>query len=240
LAMGGIVREAGLELGVPDVVRDATAAYLVVVLESTHADRLEVDTETTAELLGRLGALDVYVLPPTAGADLIAARERAFFVGKSLGANDVVDTVVPRAEIPAFLAESARLAAKYEAIVSGCGHVGDGNVHLSVFQSDDDRRHDLLEAIYRAARDHGGAVSGEHGIGIEKQSYWLEVEDPVKIELMRRIKAAFDPNGILGPGRLFGSTPPSGHPGAKAPAGAAQDGGTTPHGEGRGEAGGGR
>ncbi len=204
LAMDGIVRAAGLELGVPDDVRDAAAAYLIVVLESSHADRLEQDAETVAELLGgRLGALDVYVLPPTAGAELIAARERAFFVGKTLGVNDVVDTVVPRAEIPAFLAEAAELAAEHQAVVSGCGHVGDGNVHLSVIQPDPDRRHDLLDALYRAARDHGGAVSGEHGIGTEKQSYWLELEDPAKVALMRRIKAAFDPNGILGPGRLL-------------------------------------
>ncbi|MGH8987390.1 MAG: FAD-binding oxidoreductase [Acidimicrobiales bacterium] len=203
LSMGGIVREAGLELGIPDGIREAAAAYLVVVLESSHADRLEQDTETVAELLARLGALDVYVLPPPAGAELIVARERAFFVAKALGADDVIDTVVPRAEVPAFLAEVARLAVDHQAIVSGCGHVGDGNVHLSVFQPDAGRRHDLLRAIFASAYDHGGAISGEHGIGTEKQAYWMELEDPVKITLMRRIKAAFDPNGILGPGRLL-------------------------------------
>jgi glycolate oxidase len=201
--MAAIVNESGLELGVPDETRARTAAYLVVVLESSHADRLEQDTEAAAELLGQLGALDVYVLPRAAGMNLIAARERVFFVGKALGADDIVDTVVPRAEIPAFLADTARLAAEHGAIVSGCGHVGDGNVHLSVFQPDPARRHDLLESLFRSARDHGGAVSGEHGIGTEKQPYWLALEDPAKIALMRRIKAAFDPNGILGPGRLL-------------------------------------
>jgi glycolate oxidase len=201
--MAAIVHESGLELGVPDETRARTAAYLVVVLESSHADRLEQDTEAAAELLAQLGALDVYVLPRTAGMNLIAARERVFFVGKALGADDIVDTVVPRAEIPAFLADTAHLAVEHGAIVSGCGHVGDGNVHLSVFQPDPARRHDLLESLFRSARDHGGAVSGEHGIGTEKQSYWLALEDPAKIALMRRIKAAFDPNGILGPGRLL-------------------------------------
>jgi glycolate oxidase len=202
-AMAGIVDSSGLELGVPPAVREATAAYLVVVIESTRADRLEEDTGVVAELLARSRALDVYVLAPTAGADLIAARERAFFAAKALGANDIVDTVVPRAAIPAFLAESARLAAAHEAVVSGCGHVGDGNVHLSVFQPDPLRRRELLEGLFRAAVRHGGAVSGEHGIGTEKQSYWLELEDPARLALMRRIKAAFDPKGILGPDRLL-------------------------------------
>ena len=202
-AMGAIAEEAGIELGIPCHVRETTAAYLVVVLESARADRLDEDTEAAAELLERHGALDVYVLQPSAGTSLVSARERVFFVAKALGADDIVDTVVPRSEIPALLARAAQLGDQHGAIISGCGHVGDGNVHLSVFQPDARRRHELLEALFRAARDLGGAVSGEHGIGTEKRSYFQELEDPAKISLMRRIKAAFDPNGILGPGRLL-------------------------------------
>jgi glycolate oxidase len=53
----------------------------------------------------------------------------------------------------------------------------------------------------------GGAISGEHGIGRAKQRYFLELEDPAKVALMRRIKAAFDPHGILNPGALLGEAP---------------------------------
>ena len=206
LAMAGITAAAGLDLGVPEEIKAATAAYLVVVLESTRADRLEQDTEAVAGLLGELGALDVFVLPPTAGAQLIAAREKAFFAAKAAGADDILDTVVPRAAIPDFLATVARLAAADGALVSGCGHVGDGNVHLSVFQPDADRRSSLVRAIFTAALAVGGAISGEHGIGTEKAAYFLDLEDPVKVALMRRIKAAFDPHGILGPNRLLGDS----------------------------------
>ena len=81
--------------------------------------------------------------------------------------------------------------------------MGDGNVHLSVFQPDAERRDQVLRAIFRAGMELGGAISGEHGIGTEKKKYFQELEDPVKLDLMRRIKRAFDPNGILGPGTLF-------------------------------------
>ncbi len=203
LSMGGITQAAGLDLGIPEGVRTKTAAYLVVVLESTHAARLEADVDAVAQLVADLGAFDVYVLPPTSGAALIAARERAFHVAKALGVNDIIDTVVPRATIPRFLAEATRLATRHGALVTGCGHVGDGNVHFSVFQPDAARRTSFLEAMFAAAVEMGGAISGEHGIGIDKQRYFLTLETPAKLALMRRIKAAFDPHGILGPGRLL-------------------------------------
>ncbi|MGH9086777.1 MAG: FAD-binding oxidoreductase [Acidimicrobiales bacterium] len=207
VAMAGITGAAGLDLGVPHDVRQATAAYLVVVLASTSLDRLEVDVEAVGTLLTDGGALDAYVLPPAAGSDLIVARERAFFAAKAAGAHDIVDAVVPRASIPEFLAATAALADEHGALLSGCGHVGDGNVHLSVFQPDADGRHAFLRAVFAAAAEAGGAVSGEHGIGTEKLAYFLELEDPAKLALMRRIKAAFDPHGILGPGRLLGTVP---------------------------------
>lgn len=76
-------------------------------------------------------------------------------------------------------------------------------MHLSVFQADDEVRKSVMSGLYRVGMDLGGAISGEHGIGTEKRSYFLELEDPNKVDLMRRIKVAFDPNGILNPGAIF-------------------------------------
>ena len=203
ITMDAIARGHGVELGVDPAIKEQALAYLVVVLEDRHESRLEEDTAELATLLAELGALDVYVLPSAAGAKLIEAREKAFWTAKAAGADDIIDMVVPRASIPQYMAAVAQLAQDRASLVVGCGHAGDGNVHLSVFQKDPAARHDLIHDIFAAGMQLGGAISGEHGIGTEKKVYVAELEDPVKLTLMRRIKAAFDPAGILNPGTIF-------------------------------------
>jgi len=203
ITMSAITTAQNLELGVPQEIKDSAMAYLVVVLENRNDERVEEDVHELAELATELGALDLYVLPTGSGAALIDAREKAFWTAKANGANDIIDMVVPRGSIPEYLGAVQQIGQDTGSLVVGCGHAGDGNVHLSVFQPDVETRKEVVGRILRAGADLGGAVSGEHGIGTEKKAYLAQIEDPAKLDLMRRIKTSFDPAGILNPGVIF-------------------------------------
>src|ERR1700758_1111014 len=133
VTMAALVHTQNLELGIPDKIRDSCQAYLVVALENRTADRLEEEVEKAGELLAELGAVDVYVLEGASARRLIEARENAFWTLKAAGADDLIDTVVPRGAMPKFLATARGLALSAGGAAVGCGHAGDGNVHLAIF-----------------------------------------------------------------------------------------------------------
>jgi glycolate oxidase len=203
LTMVSITSSQGIELGIDKSIQDRALAYLLMVVEGRSAERVDGDVEDLGSLCLEMAALEVFVMPPLAAAQLIEARERTFWVGKERGLSDIIDVVVPRAEIAQYMERAQQISQKHFTLITGCGHAGDGNLHMGVFQSDSQLRSTIVKELLVAGVEAGGRISAEHGVGVAKKPYFAELGDPSEIELMKGIKRTFDPNGILNPGTLF-------------------------------------
>ncbi len=139
-------------------------------------------------------------------------REEVGEVQKKLGGSIKHDVSVPVAAIPAFIEEAnaAVIAAVPGARPFPFGHVGDGNIHYNVSQPDGadkaafmTQEETVQDAVFGIVLKHGGSISAEHGVGIAKRDRLPQVKDKTALELMRTLKAALDPNGILNPGKVL-------------------------------------
>jgi len=187
------------------------AAQLLIQLDGNHQAALDADCETVADLCLAAGALDVLVAADRPTRDRLWEARRAIIdsLNHASPVNHMEDLVVPRAQIPALLRGIHDLAGRLAVRILSFGHAGDGNVHVTVLKDGlDGAAWEALvpqarEALYRLALSLGGTLTGEHGIGATRRAYLPLALDAAQIEVMRRIRAAFDPNGILNPGKIF-------------------------------------
>jgi len=118
------------------------------------------------------------------------------------------DIVVPRSRIPDTFGIIKHLQKKYRLDMPTFGHAGDGNLHVNIMYNKndigaDERAKQTAKELFEYVVSIGGSISGEHGIGITKAPF-LKIElSEAEIALLKRIKAAFDPKGILNPGKIF-------------------------------------
>lgn len=121
------------------------------------------------------------------------------------------DVVVPRTKLDRLLDYVDGVEEKYGVDALSYGHAGDGNLHVNFLWNDDDEKRQVdraIEGLFRATIDLGGTLSGEHGIGLSKAPYLGLEQSPELVDLQKRLKAAFDPHGIMNPGKIF---PRQGH-----------------------------
>jgi glycolate oxidase len=118
------------------------------------------------------------------------------------------DGVVPRTKLPQILSAVGEIGEHYKLPVANVFHAGDGNLHPNILFDlrDSEVLHQVESAgeeMLRAVVEFGGALSGEHGIGLEKSAFMPWVFSPDDLDAMHRVKDAFDPDGIMNPGKVF-------------------------------------
>jgi glycolate oxidase len=136
------------------------------------------------------------------------ARRLAFHSMERLGVARMEDVGVPRGRVPEMLAAIERVADEQGLTIATFGHVGDGNLHPNIILDRDDpdgeaKLHRATDALYRAAIALGGTVTAEHGIGLSRRDYLELQRGAGAVALMRAIKQALDPLGILNPGKVL-------------------------------------
>jgi glycolate oxidase len=187
------------------------AAHLLIQLDGNLQEAVEAEMEIVGDLCLEHGARDVLVAQdrPTRERLWEARRMIIDALNQESPVNHMEDVVVPRAELPRLLKGMKQIAERRGVRIVSFGHAGDGNVHVNVLkdQIDDEAWSELMPAVteetYRLALSLGGTITGEHGIGATRRRYLSLALDEAQIDLMRQIRAAFDPNQILNPGKIF-------------------------------------
>ncbi|GAA1422365.1 glycolate oxidase subunit GlcD [Streptomyces thermospinosisporus] len=161
------------------------------------------------EVCDRAGALEVTLAEDVARADaLLAARRCSLPALSRLGSVTILeDATVPRHRLAEMVDRIDEIAARHDLTIATFGHAGDGNLHPTcVLDPDDheavDRAHAAFAEIFAAAIALDGTITGEHGVGAAKLPYLADRLGADQVALLRRIKNAFDPAGILNPGKL--------------------------------------
>jgi glycolate oxidase len=187
---------------------DEAACALLLIEVDGHEQAVEVDRERVGEACTKAGALSVLVAQDAAQRDRLwsARREMSPSLRRLARFKLSEDVVVPRSQIPRLLEEVRRISERERVRMPAYGHAGDGNFHVNFLWDDPDdlvRVDAAIEALFHTTIALRGTLSGEHGIGILKAPYLSLEQSPGLIALQQRTKAAFDPRGLLNPGKIF-------------------------------------
>ncbi|MFG2597736.1 FAD-binding oxidoreductase [Streptomyces sp. NPDC048462] len=190
-------------MGLPD----STEALLLAAFDTPDP---AADLAAVAELCTAAGATEVVPAEDAAESEmLLQARRMSLTALETIKSATMIDDVcVPRSKLGAMLEGTAAIAEKYGLTIGVCAHAGDGNTHPVVCfdQADADesrRARESFDEIMALGLELGGTITGEHGVGVLKKEWLARELGEVSVELHRGIKQAFDPLGLLNPGKVF-------------------------------------
>jgi glycolate oxidase len=197
--------EENTPLGLP------VEAQAILLFETDGiAETVEKETERIIDLCRQAGAVKVKPAADDAEAANFWTARRAGFSAVFGNAPTVLaeDVTVPIDQLPALIQRVKDIGNTYDITIPMIGHAGDGNLHPCILTDRNDPEHyakarQAASDIFDAALSLGGVISGEHGIGLEKKEFLSRAMDPGAIALLRKIKAVFDPKGILNPGKIW-------------------------------------
>ncbi|WP_371772929.1 FAD-binding oxidoreductase [Streptomyces sp. NBC_01438] len=190
-------------MGLPD----STEALLLAAFDTPDP---AADLAAVAELCTAAGATEVVPAEDAAESEmLLQARRMSLTALETVKSATMIDDVcVPRSKLGAMLEGTAAVAEKYDLTIGVCAHAGDGNTHPVVCfdhtDADESRRaRESFDEIMALGLELGGTITGEHGVGVLKKEWLARELGEVSVELHRGIKQAFDPLGLLNPGKVF-------------------------------------
>lgn len=199
------VVEEYLQMGLP-----VDAGAILIVEVDGKEESIVLEIAEVGRVCERSGASEVQVATTAADSDALWKARRAVSpaLGRLAPTKQGEDICVPRSAIPEMVRRINGISKKYDLIIPVFGHAGDGNLHPNLlFDMRDpemlERVHHAAGEIFEAAISLGGTLSGEHGIGLVKQPFMARRLSPDVLSLMQRVKSAFDPNGILNPGKMI-------------------------------------
>ncbi len=197
-------------LNIPFEIKENIGAYLLIEVDGNNEEIMMSQCEAINEVLDSFGAVDVLFAQSSDEKEFFWKLRRS--IGEATKHNNTYkeeDTVVPRAELPELFSGVKEISNRYGFRTVCYGHAGDGNLHVNILKdglSDEFWNEELNAAIveiFELCKKLGGTISGEHGIGYVQKKYMAIVMPEIQLELMRNIKKAFDPKGILNPGKIF-------------------------------------
>ncbi|MEU6760024.1 FAD-linked oxidase C-terminal domain-containing protein [Streptomyces sp. NPDC046685] len=185
----------------------ATEALLLAAFDTPHAPE---DLEAVGKLCTAAGATAVVPAEDEAESELLLqARRMSLPAMEALRPATMIDDVcVPRSRLGEMLDGTAAIARAHDLLIGVCAHAGDGNTHPVVCfdPADEDetrRARASFDEIMALGLSLGGTITGEHGVGVLKKEWLARELGPVGLEMQRAVKQAFDPLGLLNPGKLF-------------------------------------